>query len=132
MIEHCRLIPHDSGIYELIMLSGTKMAVDCYIDKIGALYQEMPINNTLRYILNASEAPLPPLQYFINRSNQYQREHPSIGKGRLAILYKQDIFVAVVARIIRMLNTLYRGALVMEMFEIKDRENAIAWLLETS
>lgn len=129
MEEHCRHIAHENGTHELILLSGTKQAVDCYIEKIGALFLTMPHEQTLRYILNGTEAPLPPIQYFVNESNRFEREHKFVANGRLAILYRKDPFWSVASRIVAMLNVFYRGRLKLQMFEGGERELAIEWLL---
>jgi hypothetical protein len=128
-MEHCRLISHANGIHELILLSGTKEGVDCYMAKIGTLFHATPIEQTLRYILNGTEAPLPPIQYFVNESNRFERENRHIAGGRLAILYRKDFFWSVASRIVTMLNVFYRGRLKLMLFEGKDRDSAIAWLL---
>ena len=129
MEEHCRHIAHENGIHELILLTGTKAAVDCYMQTIGALFLATPQEQTLRYILNGVEAPLPPIQYFVNESNRFERENKLIPTGRLAILYRRDPFWTVVSRIVSMLNMFYRGRLLIMLFEGKDREEAINWLL---
>jgi hypothetical protein len=128
-MEHCRLISHSNGIHELILLSGTKEGVDCYMAKIGALFHAMPTDQTLRYMLNGLESPLPPIQYFVNESNRFERENKYIGSGRLAILYRRDFFWTVASRIVTMLNVFYRGRLKLMLFEGADRDTAIAWLL---
>jgi hypothetical protein len=128
-MELCRLINHPNGIHELILLAGTKEAVDCYMQKIGALFHALPQDQTLRYILNGLEAPLPPLQYFVNESNRFERENKHIGNGRLAILYRRDIFWTIASRIVTMLNVFYRGRLKLMLFEGSERETAIEWLL---
>lgn len=129
MEELCRLIQHDNRVYELILLSGTKEGVDCYMEKIGALFHAMPPEQTLRYILNGTESPLPPLQYFVEQSNRFERENKLIGNGRLAILYRRDVFWSIAARIVATLNIFYRGRLKLMLFEGKERDTAMAWLL---
>jgi hypothetical protein len=129
MDEHCRHIAHENGIHELIMLTGTKAAVDCYMQKISALFHATPKDQTLRYILNGLETPLPPIQYLVNESNRFDRENKNIPIGRLAILYRRDPFWTVVSRIVSMLNMFYRGRLLIMLFEGKDRQEAINWLL---
>jgi hypothetical protein len=129
MDEYCRHIVHENGIHELILLSGTKQGVDCYMEKIGALFLSMPREKTLRYILNGTEAPLPPIQYFVNESNRFEREHKYIGNGRLAILYRKDPFWSVASRVVTMLNVFYHGRLKLQIFEGKERKTAIEWLL---
>jgi hypothetical protein len=129
MDEHCRHIAHEIGIHELILLTGTKEAVDCYTQKIGALFLSTPQDETLRYILNGTEAPLPPIQYFVNESNRFENEHKFTCKGRLAILYRRDPFWTVASRIVTMLNMFYRGRLLIMLFDGNDRQEAINWLL---
>jgi hypothetical protein len=129
MDEHCRHIAHENGVHELILLTGTKDAVDCYMAKIGKLFLSTPKDQTLRYILNGTEAPLPPIQYFVNESNRFERENKNIPIGRLAILYRRDPFWTVASRIVTMLNMFYRGRLLIMLFEGTDRKEAINWLL---
>lgn len=130
MIEHCKYIKHDNGIHEIILLSATRDAVDCYTSIVGPLFLNKPEDETLRYILNATECKnLPPLRYFVQRSNDYKKEHPEIGPGRLAVLYQRNGFWLMVSSIINMLNTLYTSELVLCMFEASEREQAIEWLL---
>jgi hypothetical protein len=89
-----------------------------------------PQRNKLRYILNATDCDqLPPLKYFVDQSNAYQQAHPYIGPGRLVILYRRNTFWSIVSRIVNMLNILYRGELVLHMFEEHERDNAIKWLV---
>ena len=129
----CKHIERDNGIHEIMLYRGTRQGVDCYIEIVGTLFDQLSSEDTLRYILNATVCDqLPPLNYFVNRSNTYQRQHPELGKGRLVILYNRTAFWAVVSRVINMLNIRYRGALIMKMFEASEREQAIKWLLDDS
>jgi|GEM_PF-5326672 len=128
--KRCEHIQHDNGIHEVILYSGTRQGVDCYVEIVGALFHQKPDDETLRYILNASQVDrLPPIKYFVEQSDAYQRKHPYIGPGRLAVIYTRTPFWSIVSRIVNMLNTLYRGKLVLKMYDIRDYDAAIAWLL---
>lgn len=130
MIEHCKYIEHDNGIHEIILLTATREAVDCWVSIVGPLFLNKPEEETLRYILNGTQCPdLPPIRYFIQQSNDYERQHPGIGPGRLVVLYPRNGFWTVVSSVVNMLNLLYQGRLVMRMFEEGQREQAIEWLL---
>jgi hypothetical protein len=126
----CEHIHHNNGIHEIKLYRGTRQGVDCYVEIVGALFHEKPEKETLRYILNASECDqLPPIKYFVDQSNAYQQAHPYIGPGRLVVMYKRNTFWSIVSRIVNMLNILYRGTLVLKMFEVHERDEAIQWLL---
>jgi len=130
MIEHCKYIQHDNGIHEIILLTATRDAVDCYTSIVGPLFLSKPDDETLRYMLNAAECDgLPPLRYFIQQSSDYKKQHPQIGPGRLAILYYRNGFWLIVSSVINMINALYKTELVLCMFEASEREKAIEWLL---
>ncbi len=127
----CEHIEHENGIHEIMLYRGTRQGVDCYIEQVGALFDRLSSEDTLRYILNATVCDqLPPINYFVNRSNTYQQEHSELGQGRLVILYNRTPFWTVISSIINMLNIRYRGALVMKMIEGSKREQAIEWLLD--
>jgi hypothetical protein len=130
MIEHCKHIKHDNGIHEIILLTATNDVVDCYMAIVGPLFLNKPEDETLRYILNATQCKdLPPLRYFIQQSNDYKKQHPQIGPGRLAILYQHNGFWMIVSNVANMLNLVYKGDLILRMFEETEREQAIEWLL---
>ena len=129
MLEHCRYIEHENGIHEIILLTASKEAVDCYISIVGPLFLKNP-DETLRYILNANEYDnLPPLHYFIQQSNAYKKQHWYIRRGRLAVFFTRNALWLMVASVVSMLNTLYRSDLVIRVFEATERKDAIEWLL---
>ena len=81
----CEYIEHENGIHEIMLYRGTRQGVDCYIETVGALFDQLSSEDTLRYILNATVCDqLPPLNYFVNRSNAYQRAHPEPGEGAIS------------------------------------------------
>lgn len=112
--KRCEHIEHNNGIHEIMLYSGTRQGVDCYIAIVGTLFHQKPADETLCYVLNATQCDqLPPIKYFVDQSNEYQHQHPYIGPGRLALIYTRNSFWLIVSRVV---NMLYRGALVVPLY----------------
>lgn len=129
--EHFAVKRLENGIVVFVPLSQGRATVDAFFRLLSQAMEGYPLEQTFRYLVDASKAEMPPFAYFIGKNRAWVAANPHIPPNRAAILLPPSTPFR--SFILNLVISLMRGArkpLKLAVFAPDEREKAIAWLLE--
>jgi hypothetical protein len=77
----------DNGIYEFILLQGSRATVDAWLAKVVELNREARPQETVSYLLDTSRVDMP-VAYTLLQAQEFVRRNPNRPPTRTLVLYR--------------------------------------------
>jgi hypothetical protein len=122
---HAAYIRHDNGIHQLTFKDSSAQAADEIFAWAEAIYAAASHEQTVLELADLS-AGLPPISYLARHVRSVHDQYARLLHVRAAFLYQSSTGMTALNTVLKLVPV--NGSAVRQ-FHVKDREKAIAWLL---
>jgi hypothetical protein len=121
---YCTCSQMENGIYVFKFLANGRPTIDALIAQIERIYVENAESPLLRFLIDTNHCNVS-VSYFLQRSGEMRKRHPTAPHERSAVLVDDSALYAIISHMVRLL----RVPITTRQFNVNQRDEAIRWLL---
>jgi hypothetical protein len=128
--KHIKAAQLENGIYEFVTQSNSRATVDAFFAALSEVMESYPKDKTFRYIVDMRKNDFPPFAYFIERNRAWAATNSAILPTRMVLLVPiTNPFRSLIFSLLPVIVRTANRPLKVSIFDVKERDNAIFWLM---